>query len=282
MIHILFPPGGFGSTLEYAIRRFTKEFETINAIVSPTGSMHTYNKENHPYKINLFDKNQLTKITGISTPVYPCLDASAETTIKKFIELITSTDKVIFIEIKDIKAYERNFLFHFNKIDYFNICQIQYKQWNKQYQSVNDMHHWELREALSLTHSDISAQMLSAGRLKQSNWLTITTDQILFDFVNTFKKIINYLELTLENNNNELEEFYQYWYNKQQYVIDYQTTVDLIVEKITAEEKYSYDQLNLVQESLIQFRLRLLGKELKCYRLDIFPTNTLDFKNIIV
>jgi hypothetical protein len=282
MIHILFPPGGFGSTLEYAIRRFTKEFETINAIVSPTGSMHTYNKENHLHKINLFNKNQLTKITGISTPIYPCFDASAETTIKKFIELINPTDKVVFIEIKDINAYERNFLFHFNKIDYFNICQIQYKQWNKQYQSINDMHHWELREALSLTHSDISAQMLSAGWLKQSNWLTITTDQILFDFVNTFKKIINYLELTLENNNNELEEFYQYWHSKQQYGIDYQTTVDLIVEKITTEEKYSYDQLTLVQESLIQFRLRLLGKELKCYGLDIFPTNTLDFKNIIV
>jgi hypothetical protein len=97
MIHILFPPGGFGSTLEYAIRRFTKEFETINAIVSPTGSMHTFNKENHLHKINLFNKNQLTKITGISTPIYPCFDASAETTIKKFIEVITSIDKVIFI-----------------------------------------------------------------------------------------------------------------------------------------------------------------------------------------
>jgi hypothetical protein len=41
---------------------------------------------------------------------------------------------------------------------------------------------------------------------------------------------------------------------------------------------YSYNQLNLVQESLIQFRLKLLGKELKCYRLNIFPTNTQDFQ----
>jgi hypothetical protein len=103
MIHILFPPGGFGSTLEYAIRRFTKEFETINAIVSPTGSMHTFNKENHLHKINLFNKNQLTKITGISTPIYPCFDASAETTIKNLLKLLPQLIKLSLLKLKILK-----------------------------------------------------------------------------------------------------------------------------------------------------------------------------------
>jgi hypothetical protein len=291
-IHIFFPPGGFGTTLEYAIRRFSKEFKTVSAQVDFRGSIHPYSeaiihsahsfhKRNHIVNIADFNKeNFLGK--DISTPIYPAVGCPLiSDTISKFKEIIDPGDRVIFIEIKDTNAYERNFLFHFNKVDFFQMSPLAYKQWNRSYQSTTDMQPWELREALSLILVSNHSQYFDLNKFKQNNWLTLTTDQILYNFVDTIKIIINYLGLTLENDN-QLEEFYQHWFAKQQYVIDYANVVNDIVEKIVNEEDFSCQDLTLAQEAVIQFRLKLLGKELKCFGLNVLPTNTLDFKNIIV
>lgn len=288
-IHIFFPPGGFGTTLEYAIRRFSKEFKTVSAQVDSRGGIHPYSRDSAPafqkqnHVVNIADFNKENFLgKDISTPIYPAVDCPLiSDTISKFKEIINTGDKVIFIEIKDINAYEKNFLFHFNKVDFFQMSPLAYKQWNGSYQSTTDMQPWELREALSLILFSNHSQYFDLDKFKQNNWLTLTTDQILYNFVDTIKITIDYLGLTLENDN-QLEEFYQHWFAKQQYVIDYVDIVDCIIEKIVNEENFSYQRLTLGQEAVIQFRLKLLGKELKCFGLNVFPTNTLDFKNIIV
>jgi len=288
-IHIFFPTGGFGTTLEYAIRRFSKEFKTVSAQVNFRGSIHPYSRDSAPafqkrnHIVNIADFNKENFLgKDISTPIYPAVGCSlVSDTISKFKEIINPDDKVIFIEIKDINAFERNFLFHFNKVDFFQMSPLAYKQWDRSYQSTTDMQPWELREALSLILISNHSQYFDLDKFKQNNWLTLTTDQILYNFVDTVKIIIDYLGLTLENDN-QLEEFYQYWFAKQQYVIDYVDIVDRIIEKIVNEENFSYQELTLAQEAVIQFRLKLLGKELKCFGVNVLPTNTLDFKNIIV
>ena len=63
-IHILFPAGGYGSTLEYCLRRFTKEYfdKSLESVThNEDGSMHSYKKMFHPvFKHELLDlKNQI-------------------------------------------------------------------------------------------------------------------------------------------------------------------------------------------------------------------------------
>ena len=118
MIAIFFPGGAFGSTLEYCIRRFSKEFETITAEILPDGSMHGYNKEFHPISIDEF-KNIGNNI-DIITPIYPNLSLlTVDETVDEFIKLVKCS-KIIFITLDDVKMVERNWLFAYYKIGLYS------------------------------------------------------------------------------------------------------------------------------------------------------------------
>lgn len=275
MIHILFPTGGFGTTAEYVIKRFTKELSINKVDIAPDGSMHTYEKERHVWRSNNLISEYLVG-ANVTTLLYPCVDLSVEQTIQTVKGIINPYDKVIFITIPSIASYERNFIYLYNKINWLEFNDIPYKQWNLNYKSPTDMKTWELREMLSLTHEVWGMPIQTAIHYADSAWAIITTDQLLFDFVNAVKSIINYLGLTLINAE-ELEQYATNWTANQQFGIEQQQMVDLIVEKIINKEEFEFERLTLVQESLIQFRLMLAGLRLKCYNLNLFPTNTLDF-----
>ena len=84
MIIILFPSGGFGSTVEYSLRQFSHELPKVSASVLDNGSMHSYNKEFHPVQIDQFQQIKKGDYK-IVTPVYPGLDyMSPAETIKQF------------------------------------------------------------------------------------------------------------------------------------------------------------------------------------------------------
>ena len=69
MIYILFPVGAFGTTIEYCIRRFSKEFKINDVAVLPDGSMHNFHKKLHPIFIEQLEN--IDPSTSIVTPVYP-------------------------------------------------------------------------------------------------------------------------------------------------------------------------------------------------------------------
>ena len=60
--------------------------------------------------------------------------------------------------------------------------------------------------------------------------------------------------------------------------------VDNIVNAIIAGTEYDWGEgkLSLIDESIVQMRLRDLHElDLKCYNLNVFPTNTTDLKKLL-
>lgn len=152
--------------------------------------------------------------------------------------------------------------------------------WNPGYQSFKDMQRYELREALSF-FIDQQVSHLDVVDSVRSTWLTITPDQILYDFKNTLLKIIDYYNLTLDQSQS-IDEFYKTWYNKQQYIINEFKLIDNIVDSIHNNKKFCWNNLSIVGESIVQSRLRKQGIEIACYNLNQFPTNVDDLTKVLL
>jgi hypothetical protein len=282
VISILFPSGAYGSTLEYCIRRFSKEFDTVYCDVSDTGSMHGFDKNFHittPEQLVL-----LNDTLDIITPVYPTrkLSESMTTTINnvKVNELIKQSS-VIFITLPSISSIVRNKLNVYyklpNKSVLFNGVQS-IKNWNPSYTNVNQLECWEKREAVSLI--DNNAEFISAQQLAHQSWLTITSDDILYDLPSVIIKIINYLCLTLTDDG--IDEFYKIWFDKQQYILKLCNLIDTVVESTINNHSFKWDKVDLIVEALIQHKLRLHGYELQCYNLNEFPTDSATLRRLFV
>jgi hypothetical protein len=271
MIHILFPGGAFGSTLEYCLRNFSQEFDSIDADVLTDGSMHGYKKEFHPVTVEEFQNIDATM--QIITPVYPNRSLlSVSDTINEFIK-VSGNHKVIFVILNTTTLVERNWLYFYHKIGIDpQVCQLDPTPWNKNYKSFNDMNIWEQRELLSYIINDTMAEYLSANDIGLPNWLTITTDDILFNFRKTLEQLFKYLELTL--NPDGLDTFIYGWSQKQQYVLDEMKLIDDILINFQNKNVLEWGSLSLMGEAIVQSRLARLGYEFRCYNLTQFPTST--------
>lgn len=281
MIYIFFSSGAFGSTIEYSVRRFSKEFKTVDTAVLADGSMHSFSKECHP--VNLDQLTDIDPDVNIVTPIYPNWNLlSVKDTIDEFKKIVTSDDKVIFITQDNITSAARHELFAYHKLGIiekrFKLSNIQ--QWNKNYNSFDDMQSWEKREYLSLIYNELMVELLDAKNYSDYNWYTITTNNILFDFEKTIKNIINYLELTFVDDG--IDEFYNTWKEKQKYILDDYQLVEKIVDTVITDQELSWGKLNLVAESLIQYKLKLAGFELQCFNLNSFPSNSTQLKQLLV
>lgn len=294
MIYIFFPGGGFGSTIEYCIRRFSKEFETIETKILDDGSMHSYGKEFHPTSIDAF-KNIRNSNSKICTPIYTLhSDISSNTdfskTFKEFKDVITPDSKVIFIVLPKISMVEQNILFVYYKIilgigiisidELINSNLTAIKQWNPIYTCSNDMQRWEQRELLSLNIKNMIPEFLTAKDHKLENWLLITPDDILTNLPNTIRRIINYLNLTFIDDG--IDEFYTQWRSKQQYILDrYQIIQDIVTN--TLDKKYFiWKDLDLQLEAIIQYKLQAKGFNLKCFGLNKFPNTSENLYKLLV
>jgi hypothetical protein len=252
--------------------------------------MHSFVKEFHP--LILDQLNTIPFDAKIVTPVYPNLNLlSVAETIDEFKKILTSDDKVIFITQADLNSAERHELFAYYKIypsldkNYNKLFNLRFdlnniQQWNKDYKSFDDMQYWEKREYLSLIYSKLCFEFLHAKDQKDDNWLTITTNDILFNFKKTIKNIINYLGLTFIDD--ELDNFFNEWRVKQQYILDNYQLIEKIVDSVITGQKLHWGGLSLVAEALIQYKLKLVGFDIQCFNLNDFPDNAAQLRSFLI
>ena len=285
MIIIPFVPGAFGSTIEYLLRSFTKEYKETRIIapVLADGSMHSYKKMSHIVTSDVLKEGILSAsdTDEILTPIYPFTDLHADETIQVIIESVQPADSIIFIYINDIKYAELNMLCQYHKISIgynkgldifcrFNADNI--IDWNKNYSHWSEMENWELREWLSIFYVQMISEWTSA-----SKYMTIankiSSESILTNTYQVFKDIIGYCNLTLDRED-ELAAFTIEWKLKQQYILDEYALINKIIECTINNTEFSWDKLNIIAESIIQQNIRARGFEIKCWMLNEFPTNS--------
>ena len=279
MITVLFPAGAFGSTVEYALRNFSNELQSIDIAVMDNGSMHSYKKEFHPITFDEWNQNNYWQI---ATPVYPGFDyLDPVATVQKIKDKISTEQKLILIHFDTADQVYRNCLFAYHKIPKYvdHVLKDKPSVWNTEYTCVADMQPYEIREALSFL-MDNTKNYLQVARVGSADWLHITPDDILYNFKNTVITMLDYCNLTLDPAN-EIDNFYLEWFEKQQYIVNEFQTIQLIIKSLQGEP-FNWSPLSIMGEAIVQYILRTQGKEIACYNLDQFPTTTQELRNILI
>lgn len=150
--------------------------------------------------------------------------------------------------------------------------------------NLSTMETWEVREFLSLY---MMPQCLAETEF--NNILTyqnpklfkIEIRDLIDNFECTIRQLMSYCELPVVANN--FDAIYNQWAPLQVHT-QKDIIVDNIVNAIIAGTEYDWGEgkLSLIDESIVQMRLKDLHElDLKCYNLNVFPTNTTDLKKLL-
>lgn len=291
MISVFFVPGMFGSSIEYILRSFSNNFS--DPIPSRTeiiglqadGSMHSFQKEWHPG--SLLDYNQDMDVE-IATPIYPFKEA-------KFLQILEAHpiqkpgDISILLYADSLRSAELNMLFQYHKIAFG--AKIQFGldifcgdnthniiNWNKEYTHWDQMQLWELREWISLFYAPWVQEWINSQYEVPKNFLKISNTDMLFHTKDTIKRIFNFCNETITG---DIDSFIKEWSEKQQYIVDEFTLLDDICNNTINNITFSWNQINIIAESILQQRFRALGFEIRCDGLNNFPTESKALYNLL-
>lgn len=277
MIAILYPIGTFGTTLEYCLKNFSRELTRVEAYVKDDGSMHSFSKEFHPITFQQYlDKKSETY--EVISPTYPTQDYTKPLdSLIQWSNILPKQCHCIVVYFDSREQYERNVLFCYYKIPSFfdHVLKDKAQDWNHSYASHHDMQVWELREALSF-YIDQYDNYADIGQHIPKNFMKITPDDVLLRLPNMLEQMLTFCNLTPSLDN--LQDFYQGWKIKQQYILDEFDTVNKICTSIKNHNTMAWHKLSIIGEAIVQSRLRRQGTGLKCYNLVDFPTNTVELE----
>jgi hypothetical protein len=294
MIHVFFVPGMFGSTIEYVLRNYTKEYpknykdypKNYKEIL-PDGSMHTFKKEHHPLDPLHLNLAHLTK-NSIVTPIYPFKRMHLEDILKNY--SFALDDSRILVHADNLESAELNCLFQYHKIAigskmnlgleiFCGSNESNITAWNKCYSSWKDMQQWELREWFSIFYPSWVKEWTDSPGLLTDDWKVFSNAELLNYPVAVFRQIINFCNLTEDN---DLIEFANKWRAAQQYVVDEFDLLNQIVDKSLTQKEFDWRPINIIAEAIVQQKLRSKGYEIMCDGLNIFPTSSEDlYKRLI-
>jgi len=287
MINIFFVPGMFGSTIEYVLRNYTNDFYSVDGEILSDGSMHSYEKEFHLwFNDQLEDMKSFIPDNAITTPIYPFKNMHLDEIIKKYREIcIFEGNYNILLHADNLNDCELNILFQYYKITLglnkglgiFTIPE-NFKEWNSEYTSWKDLQRWEYREWFSIFYPTWTSEWRDSKDIVDNDFLTINNKEFLTNPEKWTDKIINHCDL---QKTNDFADFFGEWKNKQQYIIDKFNTIEMIITSVLDNTELSWCELTVIEEAIIQQKLRANGYELMCDGLNDFPCNSSELKNLI-
>ena len=277
MINIFFVPGMFGSTIEYVLRSFTKEYTPVTCSIVDDGSMHSFKKQFHPLSL---DDLGNSVYSDINTPIYPFKKSHLPEIIELFQKQVMDK-KSVLIYADSLQSAELNMLFQYYKIangsrlklglDIFcgdnaqNII-----NWNKKYRHWSDMQYWELREWISLFYPQWVQEWIMSQHQVPNGFLKISNTDLLYNTKDRLIDIVNFTKLTISK---QLDDFVTKWQQKQQYIVSEFDTLDQIMSNTLSQKDFSWCPLCIIGEAIIQQRLRAEKFEIRCDGLNTFPTD---------
>lgn len=286
MIHVFFVPGMFGTTVEYLLRNYSKQYSKTHGEILPDGSMHSFTKEFHPLSVKNLSTDHLAD-DSITTPFYPLMDGSLSDILSNY--TINPQDKCVLIHANDLAGVELNCLFQYFKIAcnqnkefwleiFFNDSD-NIRQWNPAYSSWKDMQPWQLREWFSMSYPITTQDWINSVNCVSKNWKILTNTSFLTDTTNTFREILKFCNLTEDDH---LDEFAIRWRKAQQYIVDHYQLLDDIVVSTLNQEQFVWSSTNIISESIVQQRLRSQGYEIMCNGLNTFPTSSENLYKLLI
>ena len=284
MIHVIFPAGGFGSTIEYCLRQYTQEYYDSSldnhTVDSRDGSVHGFTLF-HPVckkelkKIHIVDKK-------ITTPIYGNRDQSPQEVLDTINNLIDINDNVIFVKLNNFDESIFVWLINLYKCQKVttkaNHCdEIISANFFHYSDNKNELEFWQKREILALNFAENSLYNLKGIK---SSWISVSTTDLSTNIYNKIIYIIEKLNLTLINEP-KLIDFCEVLYNENKKYFEKYKNVIHYSDSILNLANYSCSDLTLFEEAMIQARLWYNGYEICCYGLNKFPENSKDLMTFV-
>lgn len=143
---------------------------------------------------------------------------------------------------------------------------------------------WQQREFLSLNiyqQHEAETEILKLDKIRSqfSNFKFVPIEDLRDNYKDTLLSLLDFCKFTPVNID-QVDYVYNEWL-KLQFHCNKDQIINNIVTSIINSTNYSWSNLTLVDEALIQYYLRNIGIEIRCYELNDFPTNTVDLKKYL-
>jgi hypothetical protein len=285
-ICILFNAGSYGTFVEWCLNYFTGTAEKIS--FNSNGNAHNFlgkNLTNFSRCLQYINSSDNFPIVRFHPKITKDEDIIGNLKIvnenfNKVIYLIPTKNSIAWnINNKFEKIWDEGWLKH-NEIQFADCL----AGWDNE--NLEHMKPWELREFLSLylypQHlAELELEKMQDIQKEFTKFQFITLDSLRDNFKDTIVSLLDYCELT-PTQLDKVEKIYQEWISRQYHCYK-DIIINNIIDSVLSDNFYDWldRNLTLVDEALIQYYLRQHNIEIKCYNLDVFPTNTTILRNYL-
>lgn len=149
----------------------------------------------------------------------------------------------------------------------------------------NSEDNWELRELISFFMQDMIDSTKkqfneSIAQIETCNAYKIDPENFLLNIEHEIEKLLNFFNLSKHKKIHFLKSHVTD-YILQQKNFTKSEQINNFVNNVINNDFYSIKNLTIFDEAYIQSKLRMLGKEIKCYNLNIFPTVSIELSMLL-
>ena len=288
-VAVVFNPGAYGTYLEWCLTTLTSPEEIVLPF-STNGSSHKFSGnrlKNFSAWIEFLESKQTADFVTIHPKAlnqslsdnlnYVCNTAQSVIHVYPDKNSILLCINNMYYKIFD-DWWSQQFAQKF--VDHEEL----YKHWPiSQDTKIQDVPYWIRREFLSF--------YLMPAWFNMNEWYhpntwhhdkccVITVHELLYNFENTLRRIESFCKLKYVKSISELIPLHHQNLQNQQHLNE-DALCAQIINSIIEPKEFSWHKLSLVSESWIQWQLRNLGYEIRCHELDIFPTNSVQLKELL-
>ena len=149
--------------------------------------------------------------------------------------------------------------------------------------AIQDIPNWIQREFLSLYFMPAwynQVEWYHPDVWQNPKCCTITVRDLLNNFEETLQKISLFCGIEYVRPIQDLLPFHEQNLKNQKY-LHHDTLCTNIIEAVIGNQHLAWEPLSLPSEAWIQWQLRNLGYEIRCHRLDKFPTDSVHLHELL-
>jgi hypothetical protein len=283
-ILVVYPPGGYGTFVEWCLNYFAGKIPIDALPFTDNGSSH---QAQGCYSLDLRDSLNMQQYlasdhdycTVRTHAISKGYEHIKDLKIKLFIDSISEYFSKIVLLNPDFNTWMLLVNNRLTKIPTETPATIYQKiinTYKDQFQSTDNPPPWQIREMISYQYeSDYQLYVNTYSAVDSKNIINVSIRNLVDDFKTTLIKMFNDLGLELTRPE-EIVPVQQEWLSLQ-YYLDRDQLCHRIVESAVTGQEFNWKHANLAlyEEAFVQWQLRVLhNKDLLCYGLDQFPTNT--------
>ena len=138
---------------------------------------------------------------------------------------------------------------------------------------------WEWREWFSIQYPEYTQDWITSKDQVNDSFFKVSNSEFLLNTSHYTRKILEHCELPITGS---IIEFAAHWNKTQQYLIDKLQLVNKIVECVLEDFYLEWKPISIIEEGMVQNKLRTNKIEIACDGLNEFPCNSEDLKKVIL